>query len=182
MVREAVWQLAGVCIPLFRPHCHPWVPVRAVGPEQIVYFFREVVGVAAVTKEVLSERTGDYQGWVEAFARNHEVPIEWGEKGVRKEEYVRRLDQLRITMIDEAPRQALQNVGPLFHFAQKNTTPIRTDPPPIEPPYHPPPSKTVKVYPLCATLCVHKAVLVYRHNLLIQNILCHEVRLLPYHR
>jgi hypothetical protein len=24
--------------------------------------------------------------------------------------------------------------------------------------------------------CVHKAVLVYRHNLLIQNILCHEVR------
>jgi len=59
-------------------------------PEQVVYFFREVVGVAAVTKEVLSERTGDYQGWVEAFARNHEVPIEWGEKGVRKEEYVRR--------------------------------------------------------------------------------------------
>jgi ammonia channel protein AmtB len=34
-------------------------------------------------------------------------------------------------MIDEAPRQAIQNVGPLFHFAQKNTTPIRTDPPPI---------------------------------------------------
>ena len=59
-------------------------------PEQVVYFFREVVGVAAVTKEVLSGRTGDYQGWVEAFARNHEVPIEWAEKGVRKEEYVRR--------------------------------------------------------------------------------------------
>ena len=59
-------------------------------PEQVVYFFREVVGVAAVTKEVLSRRTGDYQGWVESFARNHEVPIEWAEKGVRKEEYVRR--------------------------------------------------------------------------------------------
>ncbi len=86
------------------------------------------------------------------------------------------LDQLRIPMIDEAPRQAIQNVGPLFHFAQKNTAPIRTDPPPIEPPHHPPPSKTVKVYPLCATLCVHKAVLVCLHNLLIQNILCHEVR------
>jgi CheB methylesterase len=70
-------------------------------------------------------------------------------------------------MIDEAPRQALQNVGPLFHFAQKNTTPIRADPPPIEPPHHPPPSKTVKVYPLCATLCLHKAVLVYPHNMLI---------------
>ena len=36
------------------------------------------------------ERTGDYQGWVEAFARNHELPIEWAGKGVRKEEYVRR--------------------------------------------------------------------------------------------
>ena len=59
-------------------------------PEQVVYFFREVVGVAAVTKEVLSGRTGDYQGWVEAFARNHGVPVEWAEKGVRKEEYVRR--------------------------------------------------------------------------------------------
>jgi hypothetical protein len=49
--------------------------------DQVVYFFREVVGVAAVTKEVLSGRTGDYQGWVEAFARNPEVPIEWAEKG-----------------------------------------------------------------------------------------------------
>jgi hypothetical protein len=28
-------------------------------------------------------------------------------------------------MIDAAPPQAIQNVGPLFHFAQKNTTPIR---------------------------------------------------------
>jgi len=27
---------------------------------------------------------------VEAFARNHEIPIEWAQKGVRKEEYVRR--------------------------------------------------------------------------------------------
>jgi hypothetical protein len=59
-------------------------------PEQVVYFFRQVVGVSAVTKEALSQRTGDYQGWVESFARNHELPIEWAVKGVRKEEYVRR--------------------------------------------------------------------------------------------
>ena len=57
-------------------------------PEQVVYFFRQVVGVAVVSKEVLSRRTGDYQSWVEAFARNHEIPIEWAEKGVRKEDYV----------------------------------------------------------------------------------------------
>jgi hypothetical protein len=59
-------------------------------PEQVVYFFRQVVGVAAVDKEVLSRRTGEYQGWVEAFARNHATPIEWAQKGVRKEDYVQR--------------------------------------------------------------------------------------------
>src|SRR6202140_4844128 len=59
-------------------------------PEQVVYFFRQVVGVAAVDKEVLSRRTGEYQDWVEAFARNHGTPIEWAEKGVRKEDYVQR--------------------------------------------------------------------------------------------
>jgi len=62
-------------------------------PEQVVYFFRQVVGVKAVDKEVLSQRTNDYQRWVEAFARNHDIPIEWGEKGVRKEEYVLRWQQ-----------------------------------------------------------------------------------------
>ena len=59
-------------------------------PEQVVYFFRQVVGVAAVDKEVLSRRTDAYQQWVEAFARNHAIPIEWAEKGVRKEDYVQR--------------------------------------------------------------------------------------------
>ena len=28
--------------------------------------------------------------WVEAYARNHEIPMTWAEKGVRKEEYVLR--------------------------------------------------------------------------------------------
>jgi hypothetical protein len=55
-------------------------------PEQVVYFFRQVVGVPAITKEVLSRRTNDYQSWVEAFARNHQIPIEWAEKGVRKKD------------------------------------------------------------------------------------------------
>jgi hypothetical protein len=56
-------------------------------PEQ-VHFFRRMVGVPAVSKEVLSARTADYQNWVEAFARNHGLPIEWAEKGVRKEDHV----------------------------------------------------------------------------------------------
>src|SRR5262252_11130710 len=57
-------------------------------PEQVVHFFRNVVGVATVSKEVLSERTAHYQAWVEAYARNHRLPIEWAEKVVRKEEHV----------------------------------------------------------------------------------------------
>ena len=57
-------------------------------PENIVHFFRDVQGIRAITKEVLRERTDDYHRWVESFARNHQIPIEWAEKGVRKEHYV----------------------------------------------------------------------------------------------
>ncbi|HXG35900.1 MAG TPA: hypothetical protein VNL15_02915, partial [Dehalococcoidia bacterium] len=58
-------------------------------PEQVVYFFRQVVGVPAVDKAVLSQRTTVYQNWVEAFARNHHLPLEWAERKVRKEDHVR---------------------------------------------------------------------------------------------
>jgi len=57
-------------------------------PEQVVYFFRQVLGLPVMSKEVLSQRTRDYQNWVEAYARNHQIPIEWAEKGVRKADYV----------------------------------------------------------------------------------------------
>jgi hypothetical protein len=57
-------------------------------PEQVVYFVREVLGVPVVSKEVLSQRTNDYRDWVERYARNQKIPIEWAGKGVRKEDYV----------------------------------------------------------------------------------------------
>src|SRR5271165_4233795 len=57
-------------------------------PERVVNFFHHVVGVPVVSREILSQRTADYQNWVEAFARNHRIPIEWAEKGVRKEDHV----------------------------------------------------------------------------------------------
>jgi len=57
-------------------------------PEQVVHFVREVLGIPVVSREVLSQRTNDYQGWVEAYARNHSIPIEWAGKGIRKEDYV----------------------------------------------------------------------------------------------
>src|SRR6202051_3603663 len=59
-------------------------------PEPVVYFFRHVLGIPVVSKEVLSQRTNDYRNWVEAYARNHKIPIEWAEKGTRKEDYVLR--------------------------------------------------------------------------------------------
>src|SRR5215471_3008018 len=55
-------------------------------PEQVIYFFHEILGLPVVDKEVLSQRTRDYQNWVEAYARNHKIPIEWAEKGLRKED------------------------------------------------------------------------------------------------
>jgi hypothetical protein len=57
-------------------------------PEQVVYFFRDVVGVAVIDKAVLRQRTEVYRKWVEAYASNHHTPIEWAQKGVRKEDYV----------------------------------------------------------------------------------------------
>src|SRR6202049_3785284 len=64
-------------------------------PETIVHFFRDVHGVYPLTKDVLAKRTQAYQQWVEAFARNHRIPIEWPDaeplktKKIRKEDYVR---------------------------------------------------------------------------------------------
>ena len=64
-------------------------------PEHIVHFFRDVHGVSPLTKDALAKRTQEYQQWVEAFARNHRIPIEWPDaealktKKLKKEDYVR---------------------------------------------------------------------------------------------
>lgn len=57
--------------------------------EQVVYFVRQILGIPVVSKEVLSQRTRDYQNWLEAYAHDHRLPMEWAEKGVRKEDHVR---------------------------------------------------------------------------------------------
>jgi len=58
-------------------------------PENIVHFFRDVHHIKTISKEVLRQRTKDYNRWVEAFAKKRKIPLEWAEKGVRKEDYVR---------------------------------------------------------------------------------------------
>jgi hypothetical protein len=87
-------------------------------PENIVHFFRDVHGVGAISKEVLRQRTTDQQ-WVEAYARNHRIPLEWAEKGVRKEDYVRP----RLRQMERSQRFGVyfilksMEVGPNFRVA-----------------------------------------------------------------
>jgi hypothetical protein len=78
---------------LFVYHCFDRIVINGYlnglsRPEQVVHFVRAVLGFPIVRKEVLSQRTNDYQHWVESYARNHKIPIEWAGKGVRKEDYV----------------------------------------------------------------------------------------------
>jgi hypothetical protein len=54
----------------------------------VVHFVRQVLGIPVVSKEVLRRRTDDYRNWVEAYARHQHIPIEWAQKGLRKEDYV----------------------------------------------------------------------------------------------
>src|SRR6202047_2088594 len=78
---------------IFVYHCFDRVVINGYlnglsRPEQVVHFFRAVLGIPVVSKEVLSQRTNDYRGWVEAYARNHRIPTEWAQKRTRKEDYV----------------------------------------------------------------------------------------------
>ena len=81
-------------------HCFDRIVIQGYLPlltraEHIVHFFRNVHGVYPITKQALRERTAEYQQWVEAFARDHRIPIEWADnkalkaKGLTREDYVR---------------------------------------------------------------------------------------------
>jgi len=58
-------------------------------PEHIVHFFRDVHGQYPITPQVLAKRTPEYRAWVQAYARNHKIPIESPEKGKSMEDFVR---------------------------------------------------------------------------------------------
>src|SRR5437764_3252676 len=85
---------------VFVYHCFDRIVIQGylpllTRPEHIVHFFRDVHGIYPITKQVLAKRTNEYQRWVEAFARNHRIPIQWPdskkmkEKGLKKEDVVR---------------------------------------------------------------------------------------------
>ena len=75
-------------------HCFDRVVIQGylpllTRPEHIVHFFRDVHAIYPITKEALAKRTQEYQKWVEAFARNHRIPLQWPEKGIKNEDLVR---------------------------------------------------------------------------------------------
>ena len=57
---------------------------RLQRPENIVYFFREVVGVPSVTPEVLASRTEPYRAWMTAYTTREGIPLLAAPKGERK--------------------------------------------------------------------------------------------------
>src|SRR5215471_18025291 len=84
---ETFMRLYGGLI-VFVYHCFDRIVINGYlsmlsRPENVVYFFHKVVGIPLITKEVLVQRTHDYQRWVEGFARNHNIPMQWAEKGVK---------------------------------------------------------------------------------------------------
>jgi hypothetical protein len=90
---ETLMQLFGSMM-TFVYHCFDRIVINGYlsmlsRPEQVVYFFKDVLAHPCITKDVLSARTKDYNLWVDSYAKNHHSPIEWAEAGVRKEDYVR---------------------------------------------------------------------------------------------
>ncbi len=80
-------------------HCFDRIVIQGYLPlltreAHIVHVFRDVHGIYPITKQALAQRTKEYQRWVEAFARNHHIPLQWPEKdmkkkGLKQEDYVR---------------------------------------------------------------------------------------------
>jgi len=57
--------------------------------ENVVYFFQNVIGVQCITKETLASLTKPYNKWIDSYVNNKGIQMEWAQKGVRKEDYVR---------------------------------------------------------------------------------------------
>jgi hypothetical protein len=70
-------------------HCFDRIVIQGYLPlltraEHIVHFFRDVHGIYPITKQALAKRTREYQQWVEAFAHNHRIPIQWPDPDMKK--------------------------------------------------------------------------------------------------
>ena len=58
-------------------------------PEQLVYFFHTVVGIACIEPAVLAGRTAAYRAWIARYTQEQGIPVLAAPKGARKEGLVR---------------------------------------------------------------------------------------------
>jgi len=61
---------------------------RLQRPENLIYFFQDVVGINAVEPAVLEQRTNAYKAWVRRATDERGIPVLSAPRGVRKEELV----------------------------------------------------------------------------------------------
>ena len=61
---------------------------RLQRPENLIYFFHDVVGIECIEPAVLEQRTNAYKAWVRRIADEHDIPVLAAPSGVRKEELV----------------------------------------------------------------------------------------------
>src|SRR6266702_4370262 len=61
---------------------------RLQRPENLIYFFQDVVGINAVEPAVLEQRTNAYKAWVLRITDERGIPLLAAPRGVKKEELV----------------------------------------------------------------------------------------------
>src|SRR6266566_4654872 len=61
---------------------------RLQRPENLIYFFHDVVGINAVEPAVLEQRTNAYKAWVRRITDERGIPVLAAPRGVKKEELV----------------------------------------------------------------------------------------------
>src|ERR1700693_2356355 len=81
-VRKGFRSAAALCLPLLRPDRHQRLFERIVSARASGSFLSPSDRSSHPEQGVLAQRTNDYHNWVEAFAANHQIPIQWAEKGV----------------------------------------------------------------------------------------------------
>jgi hypothetical protein len=61
---------------------------RLQRPENLIYFFHDVVGVDCIEPAILEQRTKAYKGWVRRITEEQDIPVVAAPHGVKKEDLV----------------------------------------------------------------------------------------------
>jgi len=61
---------------------------RLQRPENLIWFFHDIVGIEAIEPAVLEQRTNAYKAWVRRTTDEHGIPVLAAPRGARKEELV----------------------------------------------------------------------------------------------